>query len=72
MRLNPSTVSAHPSADSSRKRTRERAFELAAGDGRAACEAGKSDWEQAKFELSGPSGSGQLRMGCEIPAYPMS
>jgi hypothetical protein len=37
----------------SRKRLRERAVELAAIDGRAPEDAGKSDWEQAKHELIG-------------------
>ena len=37
----------------SRKRLRERAMELAALDGRAPQDAGKSDWEMAKVELSG-------------------
>lgn len=37
----------------SRKRLRERAVELAALDGRAPQDAGKSDWETAKHELIG-------------------
>jgi hypothetical protein len=37
----------------SRKRLRERAVELAGIDGRAPEDAGKSDWEQAKYELIG-------------------
>lgn len=32
---------------------RERAFELAALDGRTPQDAGKSDWEQAKYDLIG-------------------
>ncbi len=38
-----------------RKMVRERAVELALIDGRAAQEASKSDWEQAKRELTGRS-----------------
>ena len=37
----------------SRKMVRERAVELAVIDGRSAQEASKSDWEQAKRELTG-------------------
>ena len=36
-----------------RKRVRERAVELAIINGRSAQEASKSDWEQAKRELTG-------------------
>jgi hypothetical protein len=36
-----------------RKMVRERAIELAAINGRSACEVAKSDWEQSKRELSG-------------------
>ena len=38
-----------------RKMVRERAIELAAINGRSAHEASKSDWEQAKRELTGNS-----------------
>jgi hypothetical protein len=38
-----------------RKMVRERAFELAAINGRSAHESAKSDWEQAKRELTGSS-----------------
>jgi hypothetical protein len=38
-----------------KKMVRERAVELAAIDGRTAQEASKSDWEQAKRELTGGS-----------------
>src|SRR5271165_4175527 len=38
-----------------RKMVRERAMELAAINGRAPQEASKSDWEQAKRELTGES-----------------
>jgi hypothetical protein len=39
-----------------RKMVRERAVELAAINGRPAQEAGKSDWEQARRELTGEPG----------------
>jgi hypothetical protein len=38
-----------------RKMVRERAVELAAANGRSAPEVSKSDWEQAKRELTGDS-----------------
>ncbi len=38
-----------------RKMVRERAVELAAINGRTALEVSKSDWEQAKLELTGDS-----------------
>jgi len=41
-----------------RKMVRERAIELAAINGRSAHEASKSDWEQAKRELTGSSEMG--------------
>jgi hypothetical protein len=39
-----------------RKMVRERAIELAAVNGRSAQEVSKSDWEQAKLELTGKPG----------------
>ena len=44
-----------------RKMVRERAIELAAINGRSAHEASKSDWEQAKRELTGEFGHGPKR-----------
>src|SRR5580658_1664819 len=41
-----------------RKMVRERAIELAAINGRSAPEASKSDWEQARRELTGNSDMG--------------
>jgi hypothetical protein len=41
-----------------RKMVRERAVELAVIDGRSAQEASKSDWEQAKRELTGEPDTG--------------
>ena len=46
----------------SRKRTRERAIELAIANGRAAHDVFKSDWEQAKTELSSSPDSNQPQM----------
>jgi len=43
-----------------RKRVRMRAVELATSDGRAAQEVVKSDWEQAKQELTGNQDACQL------------
>jgi hypothetical protein len=40
-----------------RKMVRERAVELAVINGRSAQEVSKSDWEQAKLELTGESGT---------------
>ena len=40
-----------------RKMVRERAGELAATDGRSKQEVSKSDWEQAKLELTGEGGT---------------
>jgi len=48
-----SDVSPAATGKVSRKQLRERAVELAALEGRAPQDAGKSDWEMAKQELSG-------------------
>lgn len=55
--LTESASSINPAAKGkvSRKRLRERAVELAAMDGREPQDAGKSDWEKAKYELNGES-----------------
>ena len=53
--LTESASTTIPTATSkvSRRQLRERAVELAALDGRAPQDAGKSDWEMAKHELIG-------------------
>ena len=48
-----------------RKMVRERALELAAINARSAQEVSKSDWEQAKRELTGDSDAGQNEAALE-------
>ena len=48
-----------------RKMVRERAMELAATDGRAEAEASKSDWDQAKRELTGQADADPTELALE-------